>query len=110
MSVVAVYRIHRLKDHVRQQFRWAPHTIGLTTVKPKDYEPAGSVEADSQYAAWTALKQTDEALQPGDVLESECGDLRIYKYVGFEEAQWQIVEAKPLPDSSTSQAAPSATT
>lgn len=110
MSVVSTYRIHRLKDHVRQQFRWSPHTIGLTTVKPKDYEVTGTIDADGHYAAWTALRDTEDALQPGDVLESESGDLRIYKYVGFEEAQWHIVEGKPLPDSGMSPAAPPATT
>lgn len=106
---MAVYRIHRLKDHARQQFRWAPHTIGLTTVKPRDYEQRGEVEAEGHYAAWTVLKETEDALQPGDVLESESGDLRIYKYVGFEVAQWQIVEVKPVPDSSTSPETPPAT-
>ncbi len=25
-----VYQIHRLKDSHRQQFRWAPHTPGVT--------------------------------------------------------------------------------
>ena len=94
---------------MRQSFRWAPHTIGLTTVKPKDYEQAGSVEAEGHYAAWTALKESETALQPGDVLESESGDLRIYKYVGFEEAHWQSVEVKPVPDSGSSEAAPPAT-
>jgi len=29
---------------VSQQFRWAPHTIGVTSVKPKDYELVRSVE------------------------------------------------------------------
>ncbi len=92
------YRIHRLKDNARQQFRWAPHTIGLSPVRPKDYEPVGTVEARSPYAAWLALKDSPEALQPGDILESDNGELRIYKYVGFEEAQWQLpVPEQPAP-------------
>jgi hypothetical protein len=92
---MAVYRIHRLKDSVRQQFRWAPHAAGVTAVKPKDYEGAATVEAQNCYAAWTALKGTEGALLPGDLLESETGELRIYKYIGFEEAQWQLPEVRP---------------
>jgi hypothetical protein len=98
-----------MKDHVRQQFRWAPHTAGLTTVKPKDYEQTGTVNADGHYAAWVALRETEDALEPGDVLESESGDLRIYKYVGFEEAQWQIAEVKAVADNGAPAAAPPAT-
>ena len=93
---MAVYRIHRLRDTVRQQFRWGAHTAGLTTIRPKDYEGTAAVEAPTCYAAWTALKGTDGALQPGDVLETENGELRIFKYVGFEEAQWILPEPKPL--------------
>lgn len=95
-----------MKDHVRQQFRWAPHTIGLTTIKPKDYEPAGTIEADGHYAAWVALRETEDALAPGDVLESESGELRICKYVGFEEAQWQIAEVKAAPEGAPAAAPP----
>jgi hypothetical protein len=90
-----VYRIFRLKDSVRQQFRWAPHTIGVTTVKPKDYEQIHAVEASGPYAVWMQLKDSESALQVGDILQSDSGELRIYKYVGFEEAQWQVPEVKP---------------
>jgi hypothetical protein len=41
-----------------------------------------------------ALKDTDTALQVGDILEVEGLELRIYKYVGFEEAQWIMPEVK----------------
>jgi hypothetical protein len=91
---LATYRIHRLREAARTQFRWAPHTAGLTSIKPKDYEPAGEVVASSPYLAWTLLKDSEEPLQPGDVLESEDGSLRIYKFVGFEEAQWHVPEVK----------------
>jgi hypothetical protein len=83
-----------MRGAARQQFRWAPHTIGATNVKPKDYEASERVEASGVYAAWLALKDSERALEIGDVLESECGSLRIYKYVGFEEAQWQLPEVK----------------
>ncbi len=91
---MAAYRIYRMKDNVRQQFRWAPHTIGVTAVKPKDYELVHSVEAQGVYAVWMQLKDTGTALQVGDILEVEGGELRIYKYVGFEEAQWIMPEVK----------------
>ena len=89
------YRIHRLKDHLHQSFRLAPHVSGSANVKPRDYEPRDSIDASSPYAAFFALKETAEALAPGDLLESEDGALRIYKFVGFEEAQWVLPEAKP---------------
>jgi hypothetical protein len=94
-----LYRIYRLKESVRQQFRWAPHTIGVSKVKPRDYENIHSVEAANAYSAWMALKETEQALQVGDILEVEGGGIRIYKYVGFEEAEWQLPETKPNPES-----------
>jgi hypothetical protein len=90
------YRIYRMRESVRQQFRWAPHTIGITAVKPKDYELINTADASGVYALWMHLKDTDEALQVGDILEVEGAELRIYKYVGFEEAQWILPEAKPV--------------
>ncbi|MBI1897030.1 MAG: hypothetical protein HYS04_10980 [Acidobacteria bacterium] len=89
-----VYNVYRMKEQVRQQFRWAPHTIGVTNVRPKDYELVRSLEAPHPYAVWVALKDSDQPLQVGDILEVEGGELRIYKYVGFEEAQWQLPEIK----------------
>ena len=91
-----VYQIHRMKDLPRQQFRWAPHTSGVTVVKLKDYEPKHEdsglvVEAPSPYAAWVALRGSDTPLDIGDILETE-GELRILKYVGFEEARWYVPE------------------
>jgi hypothetical protein len=79
---------------MRQSYRWAPHTIGVTAVKPKDYEQIVVAEADSPYMLWQNLQETETPLQLGDILESETGELRIYKYVGFEEAQWQLPETK----------------
>src|SRR5258706_1583124 len=97
------YQIHRLKESQRQQFRWAPHTSGVTIAKPKDYEKGALTEAASAYAVWLALRDTAEQLQIGDLLELENGDLRIYKYIGFEEAHWFVPEATPPQES---QAAP----
>ncbi|HYP05812.1 MAG TPA: hypothetical protein VER03_06215 [Bryobacteraceae bacterium] len=109
---MSVYRIHRLKESTRQQFRWAPHTIGITNAKPKDYEPGITVEAPTPYAVWIQLKDSQEPLQVGDILESESGELRIYKYVGFEEAQWFVPEVKPVAEASpaVSPAEPATTT
>ena len=89
------YRIHRLKDHLHQSFRGAPHVSGAAHVKPRDYEPGDSIDASTPYAAFFALKETRAPLAPGDLLEAESGALRIYKFVGFEEAQWVLPEAKP---------------
>jgi len=84
-----------LKDHLHQSFRHAPHVSGSANVKPRDYQLGDSIEAASPYAAFFALKETAAPLAPGDLLESENGALRIYKFVGFEEAQWVLPEAKP---------------
>lgn len=89
------YRIHRLKDHLHQSFRLAPHVSGSANVKPRDYEPGESIDAATPYTAFFALKDTAEPLHPGDLLECEGGALRIYKFVGFDEAQWVLPEAKP---------------
>lgn len=89
------YRIHRLKDHLHHSFRLTPHVSGSANVKPRDYEPGDSIDAPTPYAAFFALKETTAPLIPGDLLESEGGVLRIYKFVGFEEAQWVLPEAKP---------------
>ena len=88
------YRIHRLKENQRQQFRWAPHTSGAAFVKPKDYAEGGGVEAPGAYAAWMSLRDTEQALQVGDLLEAEDGKLYICKYVGFEEARWVLPEVQ----------------
>ncbi|MDP9112310.1 MAG: hypothetical protein M3O20_01360 [Acidobacteriota bacterium] len=89
------YRIHRLKDHLQQSFRLAPHVSGTAHVKPRDYEPGESIDAPTPYAAFFVLKDTEGPLLPGDLLEAENGALRIYKFVGFEEAQWLLPESKP---------------
>jgi hypothetical protein len=91
------YQIHRLKEPHRQQFRWAPHTSGLTVVKPKDYEAGAVVEASSPYALWLALRASGQPLAVGDLVESEDGALRIFKYIGFEEAHWYVPEAAAPP-------------
>jgi hypothetical protein len=89
------YQIHRMKEHHRQQFRWAPHTSGTTVVKPRDYEPGTVAEAASPYAVWLMLRDTEQPLGVGDLLESAGGELRIYKYIGFEEARWFVHEPSP---------------
>ena len=93
------YRVFRLKDNFRQQFRSSPHLSGVTAVKPKDYDESFSVEASTPYSAWQSLRGTETALGPGDLLQAVDGDLRILKYIGFEEARWVLPEPKaPLPE------------
>jgi hypothetical protein len=82
-----------MKDTPRQQFRWAPHVSGAANVKQKDYEPSGEVEAENEYAAWALLRGSETPLLVGDVLELPAGQLRICKYVGFDEARWFTPES-----------------
>lgn len=89
------YLIHRLKDHLRQPFRFAPHVSGAASLKPRDYTPGQTVEAASPYTAYFCLRGSETPLELGDVLESEAGELRIFKFVGFEEARWVLPEVKP---------------
>lgn len=89
-----LYRIYRMKDSPRQQFRWAPHVAGAASVKAKDYEQIGDVTAQNEYDAWKSLKDSGAPLEVGDLLENENGQLRVCKYVGFEPAQWFIPEPK----------------
>jgi len=93
MEAMALFRIYRMKEGARQQFRWAPHALGASLVKPKDYEAAGEVAAGSPYEAWAKLRGTAEALAVGDLVVTEAGEVCICKYVGFEEARWAVPEA-----------------
>jgi hypothetical protein len=102
-----VFRIHRMKENPRQQFRWAPHVSGAANVKPKDYEASSKVEAENEYAAWAVLRQSETPLMVGDLLELGDGQLRICKYVGFEEARWFVQEVH-IPEVHTSEAQPTA--
>jgi hypothetical protein len=86
-----------MKDNPRQQFRCAPHVSGAANAKPKDYEQSGEVEAENEYAAWAVLRNSETPLQVGDLLELADGQLRICKYVGFEEARWFIPEPANTP-------------
>lgn len=101
---MATYRVHRLKEHLRNHFRFAPHVSGTANVKPRDYEASGEVEASSPYSAYFLLKDSQVALQPGDILEAPDQSLRIFKYVGFEEARWVLPEAKPEQSPATNEA------
>jgi hypothetical protein len=98
---MARYRIHRIRESMKEQFRWQAHTGGAATVKPKDYELAGGeLEAATPYALWTNMKIEGKPLYPGDVLEilkedGTQGELQILKYIGFEPAKWWIPEPKP---------------
>jgi hypothetical protein len=105
---MALYRIFRMKDSPRQQFRCAPHVAGTAAAKPKDYEQRGEVEALNEYDAWRLLRESGGPLMVGDLLEAEGGQLRICKYVGFEPAQWVVPEPKPHVEPEPENASPSA--
>ena len=100
------YRVFRLKENLRQQFRWAPHLSGVTGVKHKDYEEAFTVDASTPYAAWHSLNGTERQLQVGDLLSSGESELRILKYIGFEEACWIVPEPRPVPIPQIAQQSP----
>jgi hypothetical protein len=96
---MARYRIHRIRETVKEQFRWAAHTGGTAIVKPKDYDFDSELEGATPYAMWSTLKAEGNNLCPGDVLEMVNGDgtqgeLQIFKYIGFEPATWWIPEPK----------------
>jgi hypothetical protein len=90
-----VYRIYRMKDAPRDHFRSGPHVSGAASVKRKDYEEDGQMEAPNEYAAWDSMRASERPLQVGDVLELDGGELRICKYIGFEPAVWWTPPAGP---------------
>ena len=98
------FRIYRMKDAPRQNFRWAPHVSGSIQVKQKDYVADEDVEALHEYAAWAHLKSSAKPLAVGDILETETGELKICKYVGWETAVWMTGDttalSKPQPEQS----------
>jgi hypothetical protein len=96
-----------MKDNARQQFRWAPHVSGMANIKPRDFEPSAEVEAGNEYAAWALLRESEIPVAVGDVLEDPAGQLRICKYVGFEDARWAVPEpiSIPLPEAAAVQPA-----
>lgn len=100
------YRIHYLKESLRSQFRTMPHTSGRSAVRPKDYEPGEQVEASSPYALWHLQKGAVRPVQVGDVLEQQDGELKIYKFIGFEEAFWALPEPKPVPEPAVQDGSP----
>jgi hypothetical protein len=102
------YRIHRIKDAPRENFRWAPHTGGLAIVKVKDYDAAEEIDAANPYESWNLMREDSHPLRPGDLLEliggsdplpAGLGALQIVKYIGFDPAQWFVPEPKPAPNS-----------
>ena len=94
---MAIFRIYRMRPHVKQHFRWAPHVTGLATVKPRDYESGAEFEALNEYALWAELKGSEQALDVGDLVEAAGetgGGLKICKFVGFESAKWAETEVQ----------------
>jgi hypothetical protein len=89
------YRIYRMKESPRQHFRSAPHVSGAANVKRRDYEESGQIEAANEYAAWDQMRSTERPLDVGDLLETDSGDLRICKYIGFEAAAWVLPPVEP---------------
>lgn len=67
-------------------------------MRHRDYSESGQIEASGVYAAWAALKDSEQPLRIGDILEDDKGALRVCKYVGLEEAQWVVVQESLLPD------------
>jgi hypothetical protein len=90
---MASFRIYRMRPHVKMNFRWAPHVAGLATVKQRDYLPGDEFQAPNEYALWAELRNSEHALEVGDLLEMSGGALKICKFVGFESAQWAETEA-----------------
>ena len=99
------YRVHRIKSGPREHFRWAAHSGGLALIKIKDYQQAEEIEASSPYAAWKQMAQKECPLLPGDVLETiqpeiVAGTLQLFKYIGFEPAQWLTSEIRQTAENS----------
>jgi hypothetical protein len=102
---MASFRIYRMRPHVKMNFRWAPHVAGLATVKQRDYLPDGEFQSSDEYALWAELRNTEQKLDVGDLVETITeagGNLKICKFVGFEAAKW--AETEPAMVSSITEA------
>lgn len=95
-----------MKETPREHFRAAPHVSGAASVKRRDYEESGQIDAASEYAAWENLRASEKPLEVGDLLETDGGDLRICKYIGFEVAAWVLPAAAAEPSPATPAASP----
>ena len=85
------YRIHRLRSPA-PPVPLRPH-VWNGAVKPRDYEPGPSIKRLPPIPRTSPAARG--ATRVGDLLESEDGTLRIFEFVGFEEAQWVLPEVKP---------------
>ena len=106
-----VYRVLYLKEQAAiDRFRSQPPPEGAATIKPKDYEQVGEMDAPNEYAVWQALQgqsAADRGWRPmgvGDVLEVEGAKPRVCRFVGFDDATWWTFE--PRKKASTDEAAP----
>jgi hypothetical protein len=54
------------------------------------------------------MRSTERPLDVGDLLETDGGDLRICKYIGFEAAAWVLPPVEPAPATDPSVTAPAA--
>jgi len=95
-----------MKETPREHFRAAPHVSGAANVKRRDYEESGQIEAANEYAAWENLRASEKPLEVGDLLETDGGELRICKYIGFEAAAWVLPVAAGEPSAATPAASP----
>lgn len=98
IALMPSFKIHRLRDSQLLQFRSSPHTSGTSQVRHRDYTESGQIEAAGVYAAWATMKDSEQPLRIGDILEDEKGGLRVCKFVGLEEAQWVVVQESLLAD------------
>jgi hypothetical protein len=98
---MAVFRVWRLREVLRQSFKNQEHKGGAVVLKPKDYTESIEIEGESAYAAWSLLKDGETKLEVGDALADSTGKLHIFKYIGFEPAEWQVIEPKQNSDQAT---------
>jgi hypothetical protein len=96
-----VYRVLYLKEQAAvDRFRSQPPPEGAATIKPKDYEQVGEIEATNEYAAWQTLQGEGasergwRAMGVGDVLEVEGAKPRVCRFVGFDDATWWTFEPR----------------
>ena len=93
------YKLFYLLDSQIQKFRESPPKPKPYSLRIRDYQEAGEIEAPTPYAVWKRLRDEPEArhgrreLGVGDVLESEPSSLFILNHWGFDKAEWRTSEA-----------------
>ena len=93
------YKFFHLRDSLVEKFRESAPKAKPYSLRARDYEEAGEIDAAGPYGAWKLLQEPERAegegcrgFGVGDALELEPAELVILNHWGFDHAEWRQVE------------------